>query len=130
MKKMAILGFMAAGLVLSPLMAGHGDSAKNRRYSDRYQRWSEENQQSGLFQAMQAKPLTETGLLLQLDKEGRQKFRNLPRHTRLEVLEIVNQSGTKEYMRVIDETIERESQKVERDQERMLHNGMDRLQHQ
>lgn len=129
MKKLAILGLMAAGLVLTPLMAAPGSSTKSRNYSDRYQRWSEENQKSGLFQGMQSKPLTETGLLLQMNKEERQQFRNLPRHTRIEVLDIVNQSGTKDYKRVINEAIDRESQKAERDQERMLHNGMDRLKH-
>ena len=128
MKKIAILGFMAAGLVISPLMADQRNSNRTRTYSDRFQRWSNENQQSGLFHAMKKKPLTEAGLLLQLDKEGREKFRNLPRQTRLEVLDIVNQSGTSEYNRVMNEAIERQTQKVERDQERMLHNGMNRIQ--
>ncbi len=122
MKNIGVLAALVFALAASPL------AAKERSYSNRYQQWGERNQRSGLFEDLQKKPLTETTLLLQLDKEGRQKFRNLPRQARVEVLEKINQTGTKDYESVISEVMEEQNLQVERSQERMLHNGMDRIQ--
>lgn len=113
---------LAAAMVFSPLMA------KERSYSNKYQQWGESHQQCGLFKGLQKKPMTETTLLLQLDKEGRQKFKNLPSQTREEVLQTVNQTGTSDYKKIINEAIESQRLKAGIEQERMLHNGMDRIQ--
>ena len=122
MRNKAVLAALAAAMVFSPLMA------RDRSYSNRYQQWGEKNQRSGLFEDLQKKPMTETTLLLQMDKEERKKFRNLPRPTRIEILETVNRTGTRDYERVINNAIEEQQLRVEKDQERMLHNGMDRIQ--
>lgn len=122
MKNIATLAALAAAMVFSPLIAREYD------YSDRNSQKGEKKQRSGLFEDLQKKPMTETALLLQLDKEGRQKFRNLPRKSRIEVLETINSEGIKDYNRVIDQAVEDQKLSVERDQIRMLHNGMDRIQ--
>lgn len=125
-----LLIYSLLGLFLMGLQPISAENVTNRTssYSYRYEKWSADNKESGLFESGERVPINETGLLLQLSKGERQKFRSLSFHARQDVLEFVNETGTHDYCLVIDEAVQRESSKIGFEQEKMLHNGMNRIQ--
>jgi hypothetical protein len=127
MKEKMMFGALLAGLAVTGLLSADAVNGKGHFYSTNYSQWGQDHQKSGLFASMQKKPLTDTELLSQLDKKGREKYRGLSKHDQQYVLAVINQSGVKNYNRVIDDAIARHRESVEREQIRMLHNGMDRI---
>lgn len=128
MQKLLVFTTLWMSIGYLTLAAENNQLSKSKTYSKEYQKWIENHKDSGLFEDYTSKPLSETSLYLHLDKPMRTLFKNFSSEVKQEVLEVINQSKTQNYSEIIEKYHNKESQKVEKDQEKMLQNGMYRSQ--
>lgn len=123
MRNILIAGSLIILSTASVYGAASGTQVKDYTQTNLYQ-LGKDSSQAGVIVSGPKGSLTEAELLIRLDKEGRDHYRSLSYEGKKRVLELASHTGAWDAI----ETVERETvQGLLKDQDRMLNNGMNRI---